>query len=370
MSRRGSASGGGVKRQREQQVEEDAPALLEMTVHNEPLSLLLLVKSYHGTLVWAQLCNPQGVDLLSFVRLPPRVPRPFAGAPVYDMSLTHAERLCAVGCGFKGKLVRLSSLGVGRHFEPQRNRRACHQMMQFNVRRVAAGLAAAVRDKIAKEAEELCASGQCAAAVVALQRAVDFGDLPSRALKAWLLIFGREGVAQDVKRGFELAEEGARLGCHHCQGVVAYCYCWGIRCEVDEALSLELARESSGRGSRYGQFTLGRLHRNGTGGLAVDRAQALAFYRLAAAQGFDEAQCELGIMYLNGQGVAQDRAEALRWWQLAAAQGYPRALYWVAVCHQHGWGVPKDTAEAIRGYRRAQAAGHTYAAYKLQGLGA
>ena len=131
MSVSGSASGGAVKRQREQEVEEDEPALLETTVHPLPLMLLVLVKAHFDTLVWLQLCNPQGVALFSFVRLPPRLPRPFAGAAVYDMSLTHAERLCAVGCGFKGRLVRLLSLGVGRHFEPQRNWRACHQMMQI-----------------------------------------------------------------------------------------------------------------------------------------------------------------------------------------------------------------------------------------------
>ena len=156
-----------------------------------PLPLLAVVKAHIDALVWLQLCNPQGVALFSFVRLPPRVSRPFAGAAVYDMSLTHAERVRAVGCGFKGKLVRLLSLGVGRHFEPQRNWGACRKMMQSNVRHVAAGLAAALRDKVAKEAEELCASGQCAAAAVPLQRAIDFGDLPSRASKAWLLIHRR-----------------------------------------------------------------------------------------------------------------------------------------------------------------------------------
>ena len=358
MSRRTSGSGGGVKRKRQQLVEEDAPAL-EMAVQPQPLTLLGLVKAHFDMLVWLQLCNPQGVSLFSFVSLALRVPRPFADAAVYDMSLTHAERLCAVGCGLKGRLVRLLSLGVGRHFEPQRNRRACHKMMQFNVRRVAAGLAAAVRDKVAKEAEELCASGQCAAAVVPLQRAIDFGDSPSRALKAWLLMDGREGVAKDHKAAFELAEEGARLGCHHCQGVMAYCFFWGYGCEMDYARSLELARESSGRGSRYGQVTLGGLHDVGEGGLAEDDTQAVAFYRLAAAQGLDEAQFMLGLQYYIGDDVARDHAEALRLWQLAAAQVHPQALYWVARCHELGQGVRKNKAAAIRWYRRAQAAGDT-----------
>jgi len=328
---RGKTSGGAAAKRQRLEGAAAEPAALEMTARQKvPLPLLAVVMWFHGAIVLLQLCSPQGVALFSFVRLPPRVPHPFAGAPVYGMSLTHAERLCAVGCGFKGRLVRLLSLGVGQHFEPQRNWGACRKMMQSNVRRVAAGLAAAVRDKVAKEAEELYASGQCAAAVVPLQRAIDYGDFTSRALMAWLLIDGRKGVAKNWIRAFELVEEGARLGCHHCQGVAGYCHFWGHGCDLDYARSLELARESSGRGSRYGQVTLGWLHRFGKGGLAQDPAQAFAFYRLAAAQGLDAAQFQLGAMYGDGDGVARDRAAALRFFQLAAAQGHPWALFMVA----------------------------------------
>jgi TPR repeat protein len=238
------------------------------------------------------------------------------------------------------------------------------------VRRLVSKSVAAVRDKAATEAMELCASGRCAAAVVPLQRAIDLEYSSSRALLAWLHIWGREGVAKDCDRAFELAEEGVRLGCHHCQGVVALCYWWGWGCGKDEARSLELALESSRRNSRYGQFTLGELHHHGSGGLAQDDAQALEFYRLAAAQGLDFAQCCLGYMYFNGAGVAQDYAEALRWFQLAAAQGHNSGLHWVALCREHGYGVRKSKAAAIRWYRRAQAAGNTYAADNLQRLGA
>ena len=133
---------------------------------------------------------------------------------------------------------------------------------------------------------------------------------------------------------------------------------------------LEMARESSGRGSRYGQLTLGDLYYWGKGGLAQDEAQALALYRLAAAQGLDGAQYSLGYMYQDGFGVAEDDAEGLRLFQLAAAQGHPDALYQVADCHEHGYGVAADVAEAIRWYRRAQAAGLSYAEDELERLGA
>jgi len=343
----------------------------------EPLTLLAVGKLFYDTLVWLRLCNPKVVALFSFIRLPPHVPRPFAGAPVYSMSLTRAERLRAVGCGFKGRLVRMLSLGVGRHLEPQRNWGTCHKMMQSTVRWVASKLMAAalaaVRDEAANEAEELCVSGQCAAAVVPLQRAIDLGHLPSRALMAWLLSNGREGVAKDQQTAFKLAEEGARLGCHHCKGVMASCYFFACGCVDDYARSLELARESAGRGSRYGQFTLGQLCKLGRGlglGAEFDDAQALAFFRLAAAQGLDAAQFQLGFMLQYGYCVVRDCTEGLRLLHLAAAQGCPEALYEVAFFHEHGYGVAADVAEAIRWYRRAQAAGDPDAAGKLQELGA
>jgi uncharacterized protein len=214
-------------------------------------------------------------------------------------------------------------------------------MMQSIARSVASKwppTVAAMRDKAANEAGELCGSGHCAAAVVALQLAVDLGHLPSRARLAWMFLWGREGIAEDYNRAFELAEEQTRLGCHHCQGVVALCCWWGWRCDVDMARSLQLARKSSGRGSRYGQYTLGFWYHMGGEELSHDPAQSLALYRLAADQGLDVAQVSLGSLYYLGRGVAQDLDAALRLFLLAAAQGHPAAFNSVAQCHEHGQG--------------------------------
>ena len=213
-----------------------------------------------------------------------------------------------------------------------------------------------VRDKIAKEAEKQCVSGQCAASLPLLQKAIYLGHLPSRALVAHMLMNGREGVACDCNAMFELVDEGARLGCHHCQGVMAWCYKWGYGIRQDYVRSLELARESSGLGSKYGQNALGCFYWQDSGVVAQDYTQALSLLRLAAAQNFDGAQYSLGCMYDFGHGVAQDHAEALRLYQLAVAQGHPIAMRMVANCYELGRGVLKNKAEAIRWYRRAQAA--------------
>jgi hypothetical protein len=153
---------------------------------------------------------------------------------VRSMSLTHVERLRAAGCGLKCKLISLgmhrtttstatsasttvtaitacmTAAHQTRYFEPQSNGRARHKLMQSCVLRVASKPMAALRGKAANNAEELCTSGQCAAGAVTLHRAIYLGDVPSRALKAWLLLDGRESVAEDQKEALELAEEGAR----------------------------------------------------------------------------------------------------------------------------------------------------------------
>jgi TPR repeat protein len=128
-------------------------------------------------------------------------------------------------------------------------------------------LAAAVGSKVCKDAEELCASGQYATAVVALKLAVDLGHLPSRALIAYIIQQGRAGVDEEDRdsmiKSIELVEEDARLGCHHCQGVMAFYYRIDYGCVRDLARSLDSARESSRKGSRYGQFFLGYLLEKG-----------------------------------------------------------------------------------------------------------
>jgi hypothetical protein len=70
--------------------------------------------------------------------------------------------------------------------------------MQSNVRCVAAGLSAAVQEIAVKEAEDLLAAGQHAAAVAQLQRAIDLGHLPSRARLADLFLSDREGFSDQT----------------------------------------------------------------------------------------------------------------------------------------------------------------------------
>ena len=78
---------------------------------------------------------------------------------------------------------------------------------------------------------------------------------------------------------------------------------------------------------------------------------------MAAQQGLDGAQYELGHMLYNGTGFAQDFAEAMRWFQLAAAQGEADAMWKIGEIHDRGRGVRRSRSTAIRWYKRACVAG-------------
>jgi uncharacterized protein len=55
-------------------------------------------------------------------------------------------------------------------------------------------------------------------------------------------------------------------------------------------------------------------------------------------------------MYFHGQGVSEDFAEALKWFRLAAAQGYANAQYSLGIMYQNGEGIPRDYVQAYRWY--------------------
>ena len=61
-------------------------------------------------------------------------------------------------------------------------------------------------------------------------------------------------------------------------------------------------------------------------GVAKDDAEAIKWYRLAAAQGIAQAQTNIGVMYAQGQGVAQDNVRAYMWFEVVAESGDADAI--------------------------------------------
>ena len=68
------------------------------------------------------------------------------------------------------------------------------------------------------------------------------------------------------------------------------------------------------------------------------------------------AQCNLGTMYAEGEGVKQDHTEAAKWYRKAAEQGDALAQYNLGAMHANGDGVPQDFAVALQWFQLVPAA--------------
>ncbi|MFY9853889.1 MAG: tetratricopeptide repeat protein [Terracidiphilus sp.] len=71
-----------------------------------------------------------------------------------------------------------------------------------------------------------------------------------------------------------------------------------------------------------------------------------------AARGDAAAQCGLGLIYAEGQGVPQDDTKATFWVRKAAEQGDANAQYRLAGLYYNGQGVPQDDTQAVFWYRK------------------
>src|SRR5258708_1302423 len=77
------------------------------------------------------------------------------------------------------------------------------------------------------------------------------------------------------------------------------------------------------------------------------------------------AQYNLGVLYLNGQGVRQDFTQAAQWSRKAADQGFAPAEYNLAALYDNGHGVKQSNVEALHWYREAAVGGVADAMIRL-----
>lgn len=94
-------------------------------------------------------------------------------------------------------------------------------------------------------------------------------------------------------------------------------------------------------------------------------AEALASFRLAAAEDNVKAFFLLGAMHESGEGTKQDYSEALKWYRKAAERGDTSAQANIGTLFEKGQGVPKSAAAAADWYRKAAEAGNLSAQVNL-----
>ncbi len=94
---------------------------------------------------------------------------------------------------------------------------------------------------------------------------------------------------------------------------------------------------------------------------ALQEKQLRAF----AERGDTDAQLELGLRFLTGEGLRKDEEEGVRWLEKAAEAGHLRAQYVYGSLFEDGVTVPKDLEKAVAWYEKAASGGFVMAQHSL-----
>ncbi len=125
--------------------------------------------------------------------------------------------------------------------------------------------------------------------------------------------------------------------------------------------------------SKEAQLDLGLCYMYGNG---IEKSQEIGaiWIRKAAESdetgaGLPQAQRELGKCYVIGEGVEPNGTEAMKWYLKAAEEGRDMyAMYLTAKCYDDGIGVTSDKQKAFEWYLRAALQGHPMSMYIIGGF--
>jgi TPR repeat protein len=79
-----------------------------------------------------------------------------------------------------------------------------------------------------------------------------------------------------------------------------------------------------------------------------DYTTAAQEWRPLAEQGDPVDQYNLGLLYIDGQGVPQDYGEAVKWFRRSAEQGYAPAQHNLGAMYGAGDGIKRDYVQAYK----------------------
>jgi len=126
--------------------------------------------------------------------------------------------------------------------------------------------------------------------------------------------------------------------------------------EIWEPLAVE--------GDGDAQYNLALLYLKGNGVKKNERV-ALTWFTHAGNQDITDAQYNAGVMFYLGQGVYPDYKSAIQWWELAAETGHANAQNNLAIMHAYASGTRKDTDKALALWTKAAEQGHPDARHSL-----
>lgn len=116
-------------------------------------------------------------------------------------------------------------------------------------------------------------------------------------------------------------------------------------------------------GDMEAQFQVGNIYDTGNGAPSSSE-KAKKYYRMAAEQGYVEAQNSLGSLFQ----AEKNYAEAKLWYERAATQNHPWATNSLGYLYNLGLGVPQDRTKGFELYSRAADLGWAEAMWNIANM--
>ncbi len=197
------------------------------------------------------------------------------------------------------------------------------------------------------------------AALKWFRSAANLGQTEAMVYAGEMMARGRGVDAPDFAGAVALFSQAADLGDPEGMYALAECYLLGKGVEKDPKRAVELLAASSALNNPVAMNLLGDVYRRGVPGLIEPNlAESLRLFSQAKEMGFLDAQGNLGVLYMNGQGVPKDEKLAVELFRDGAEKNNPPCMFFYAMCLEGGVTIPKNPVEARAWYVKAAQAGN------------
>ena len=181
------------------------------------------------------------------------------------------------------------------------------------------------------------------------EKAAEKGNVPAMVQTG--LIYGSRGPEGETK-ALEYFTRAADAGDSFAKYLAGECYYHGKGTPANVQKAVEYLQQARALNEPHAMDLLGAYYRN-----TRQFDQALQSFKEAVALGYTNSLANLGVMYMNGEGVAANPVVAANLFKQSAEKGNPSGMFYYAVTLWDGTGVRKDHKAATSWYKRAAQAG-------------
>jgi len=170
------------------------------------------------------------------------------------------------------------------------------------------------------------------------------------------LLYSNRRQPGDDRKGLDYFLQAASVGDRDGKYLAGECYYFGKGVQADTAKAAQFLQEAAALGEPRAMDLLGAYYRHLR---QFDRARK--YYEDAAAAGYALSLSNLGVLYMNGEGVHRSPEVAANLFRQGAEKGDLSGMFFYASCLLDGLGVPKDSKAATDWFRRSARAGNSRA---------